>query len=219
MSPARNLGKWVAIATVALAGCDDLGEFKTGRGTVFRGDVVGSDSARSDGAPEESSFIRKGFLSHTRMELEFDPYATGLQADSDRAAAAAPGRVHTYVCPAKRSACSAADGASGPFDHARLEPIENLTHDSLSEYTFPGGGRLRNYIFGVRFESPPSQPPQPTGEADAAPILRNAMVFLSLMENGKIEVRAISPSVLAPDGESEHLPALFGVFVLDRQSK
>lgn len=202
---ARNV---LVLAALLLAGCDDLDEFKTGRGTVFRGDVAGSDSA-----PEESSFIRKGFASHTRMELEFDPYATGLSLDGERTRAAAPGRVHTYACGANQPDCAAQDGEAGPFDHARLEPIENLTHDSLSEYTFPGGGRLRNYIFGVRFESQPADAP------DGAPIQRNAMLFVSLMESGKIEVRAISSSVLAPDGESEHLPALFGVFVLDRQSK
>ena len=203
----RTIGLSVVLAAQALAlvACDDLSEFKTGRGTVFRGEVVGSDSA-----PEQSSFIRKGFPSHTHMDVEFDPYSPGLQVDDEDDAPASPGRVHTYVCPAREPDCDAEDGTSGPFDRARLEPIENLAHDSLSEYTFPGGGRLRNYMFSVRFASTP--------EGGAA-IQRNAMVFLSLMDSGRIEVRAISPSVLAPDGQSEQLPALFGVFVLDRQSK
>jgi hypothetical protein len=195
------------IATITPAlGCDDLREFKTTRGTIFRGEVVGSDSE-----PEQSSFIRQGFSSHTRMELEFDPDAAGSAAnDDDRPVRATPGRLHTFTCPAEKTECEADQGTLGPFDHAPLEPIENLTHDALSEYTFPGFGRLRNYIFGVRFETKPD---------DGAAIARNAMVFLSLMDTGKVEVRAISPSVLAPDGQSERYPALFGVFMLNRQSR
>jgi hypothetical protein len=194
------------IGGLAALGCDDLHEFKTSRSTVFRGVVVGSDSA-----PEQSSFIRTGFSSHTHMELEFDPDATGINADfDDKPGQGAPGRVHTFTCPTAKSDCDADDSTAGPFDHARLEPIENLTHDAMSEYTFPGFGRLRNYIFSVRFATTPE---------DGAAISRNAMVFLSLMDTGKVEVRAISPSVLAPDGQSERFPALFGVFVLGRQSR
>jgi hypothetical protein len=198
----RNLGT-IVLALAAL-GCDDLHDFKTTRGTVFRGEVVGSDSE-----PEQSSFIRTGFSSHTRIELEFDPDATGLSADSDDKQGT-PGRVHTFTCPAQKSDCDADDGSAGPFDHARLEPIENLAHDALSEYTFPGFGRLRNYIFSLRFESRPD---------DAAPISRSAMVFVSLMDTGKVELRAISPSVLASDGQSDRFPPLFGVFILDRKSR
>jgi hypothetical protein len=201
--PLRHLGI-LALLGLAALGCDDLHEFKTSRGTVFRGDVVGSDSD-----PEQSSFIRKGFPSHTRMDLEFDPDATGQSAEPDERPAA-PGRVHTYTCPAKNSECDADEGTAGPFDHARLEPIEQLTHDALSEYTFPGFGRLRNYIFGVRFETTPEN-----GDA----IRRDAMLFLSLMDTGKVEVRAISPSVLSADGKSDQFSALFGVFILSRQSR
>jgi hypothetical protein len=45
------------------------------------------------------------------------------------------------------------------------------------------------------------------------------MVFLSLMDTGRIEVRAIAASVLAEDGQSDRFPPLFGVFILDRQSR
>lgn len=199
----------ILLVGLAAFGCDDLHEFKTTRGTVFRGEVVGSDSA-----PEQSSFIRKGFSSHTRMELEFDPEATGINADpDDHQERGAPGHVHTFTCPASKTGCLADDGTNGPFDHARLEPIENLAHDALSEYTFPGFGRLKNYMFSVRFETAPA-------ETDAgAAVQRNAMLFLSLMDTGKVEVRAISPSVLAADAESERFSALFGVFMLDRQSR
>ena len=193
----------LGVQLVGLFGCDDLSEFKTGRGTVFRGEVVGSDND-----PEQSSFIRKGFPSHTRMDLQFDPSSPGIQ--DDPAEGPAPGRVHTYTCPGRRE-CEPDDAEPGAFDRERLEPIENLTHDSLSEYTFPGGGRLRNYMFSIRFES--------QIEGADTPVKRNAMLFISLMDSGKIEVRAIAPSVLAADGETEQLPALFGVFVLERQSR
>jgi hypothetical protein len=172
--PLRNIGLIAFVAQLGLAalGCDDLHQFKTTQGTVFRGEVVGSDSD-----PAQSSFIRTGFSSHTHMELEFDPDATGVNAELDATMGqGAPGRVHTFTC-AKRG-CSSDSGTAGPFDHARLEPPEN-----------------------------------------GAAIQRNAMLFLSLMETGKVEVRAISPSVLASDGQTERLPALFGVFVLDRQSR
>jgi hypothetical protein len=51
---------------------------------------------------------------------------------------------------------------------------------------------------------------------DDKTIPRDAMIFVSLMETEQIEVRAIASSVLSDDGESEVLPALFGVFVLTR---
>ena len=195
----------LGLAAIAAVGCDDLSDFKTGKRTIFRGEVVGSDSEAA-----QSSFIRTGFASHTRMELQFDPYATDVSGDDGDRSTSAPGRVHTYACPADDTDCAADDGVLGPFDHARLEAIENLTHDALSEYTFPGFGRLRNYIYNVRFAS--------SGD-DGVKVDRNAMLFVSLMDTSKIEVRAISPSVLAADGQSERFPALFGVFVLDRQSK
>jgi hypothetical protein len=202
--PLRKLRLTALFVLFGLAafGCDDLHEFKTTPGTVWRGEVVGSDSA-----PEQSSFIRTGFSSHTRMELDFDPDATGVDPDGGETRSA-PGRVHTFTCPRNHKDCEGDDGAAGPFDHARLEPIENLTHDALSEYTFPGFTRLKNYIYVVRFKTTPS---------DGAAILRNAMVFLSLMETGKVEVRAISPSVLTADGQSDRFPPLFGVFILERQ--
>ena len=189
----------------AVVGCNDLSEFKTNESSVFRGEVVGSDSE-----PEQSSFIRKGFPSHTHMELQFDPYATSVNTEDAGKPASEPGRVHTYVCPADDMNCDSRDGTAGPFDHAPLEPIENLTHDALSQYTFPGFGRLRNYIYTLRFT---------TSGDDGAAVDRNAMVFVSLMDTGKVEVRAISPSVLAEDGQTERFSALFGVFLLDRQSK
>lgn len=191
---------WCAV----LAACDDLGEFETSGNDVFRGEVVGSDSEQGD-----ASFIRQGFTSHTQMELTFDPGRATLTVPRDggeQTAAEGPGTLSTFVCPGGARRCKKRERIGGPFDGAQLLPIDSLAHDSLSEYTFPGGGRIRNYIFGARFA---------TGTG-ASPVPRHAMVFVSLMESGQIEVRVIAPSVLAADGQSEILSALFGVFVLGR---
>ena len=45
------------------------------------------------------------------------------------------------------------------------------------------------------------------------------MLFISLMDSGQIEVRAIAASVLDPEAERELAPPLFGLFVLDRQPR
>jgi hypothetical protein len=185
-------------------GCDDLSEFKTAPGQVFRGEVIGSDSD-----PSASSFIRKGFPSHTRLELHYDPSSNEVIEPGDAGASArprGPGRVDTYTCPDGQASCATSDRTPGPFANAPLQAIDSLAHDPLSQYTFPGGGRLRNDIVGVRFSSP-------TEQGDVG---RDALLFVSLMDSGKIELRAIAPGVLNDDGETERLPALFGVFILNR---
>ena len=186
-------------------GCEDLGEFKTGPQQVFRGEVVGSDSEEST-----DSFIRRGFKSHTMLELRrFNPNASGVPVTEDAGEQArkraVPGVLYSYVCPSGRSVCDESERTPGPFDRAPLLSIDGLAHDTLSQFTFPGGGRLRNYIFSLSF----------TADTADGPVARDAMIFVSLMETGHIEVRAIAPSVQAADG-SERLPALFGVFVLGR---
>jgi hypothetical protein len=189
------------------AGCNALQQFRTGPNDVFNGEVIGSDSQKS-----EPSFIRQGFDSHTEMDLTFDPELASKYVASSKQTAprsASPGTIDTYLCPSTVDFCSANRRTAGHFQHSKLEQIPNLTQDALSQYDFPGGGRLRNYIFVARFES----------ELNASPIARSAMVFLSLMEDGKVEVRVISPSILDTDGKTELLPALFGVFVLDRRTK
>ena len=137
---------------VLLAGCDDLREFKTGPDQVFRGEVIGSDAEQLT-----ESFIRKGFESHTLLELRFNPGASGLPVMNDGGSAdgarSVPGTLHTYTCSDGRNSCSAEEGKVGPFDHAPLLTIEALAHDTLSQYTFPGGGRLQNYIFGARYST------------------------------------------------------------------
>lgn len=191
-----------------LCGCEDLREFQTRGSEVYRGEVIGSDAAA-----DVESFIRKGFASHTVLELSFDPSSTDVVAQGDGGPRApdrtAAGSINTYVCPQGAGQCDENERTSGPFVHAPLITMDALTHDPLSQYTFPGGGRLRNYIFGVRFVSENAE--HRTG--------RDAMAFISLMENHQVELRVMAPAVLDQDGEGERWPALFGVFSLQRAAR
>jgi hypothetical protein len=187
---------------VSGSACEDLRDWKTGPNEVFRGEVIGSDS-NSGG----DSFIRKGFVSHTWLELSFDPGSTDLtdQGEPDAGIKPAAGTVNTFACPDGSATCDAAERTPGPFVDAPLVPIDGLTHDPLSQLTFPGG-RLQNYIFGARFRAQ-------RGERSYG---RDATLIVSLMQNHRVEVRAMAPSVNGADGEADFLPAMFGVFSLTR---
>ena len=171
----RRLLPILALALFWLA-CSDLDDYRTDEDEVFQGLIAGS--ATGD-AGEDSSFIRSGFPSYTKMELTFDPD----RVDSS------PGVISTS---------DTVNKTAGHFNSARLEPIKPLSHDPLTYYTFPGGGRLFNYLFSARIADEP----------------RSALVFLSLMEEGDIEVRVIAPAATAEDGRQ--LDELFGVFRLKR---
>ena len=83
------------------------------------------------------------------------------------------------------------------FTSTPLEVIEPLEHDELSLYELPGNGRLRNYLFAAR----------PT----AGPLAgRDAMVFISLIDDGSLEAR-----VLVGNGD-ETAGGHFGLFRLRR---
>ena len=188
-------------------GCEDLDDFKTSRDQLYRGEVVGSDAQES-----MDSFIRRGFASHTQLELlHFNPNSTGVQFTDDAGSQprrrAGAGVLHSYVCPGGDSSCPESERIAGPFQRAPLLAIDGLAHDTLSQYTFPGGGRLQNYIFSLRF----------TADTPEGSVARDATIFVSLMETGRVEVRALAPRVMSDDGNSERLPALFGVFVLRRE--
>lgn len=162
----------------SLLGCNDLDEFRTGQGEIFRGQIAGSETG-IDGGDQGTSFIRSGFPSYTQMDLSFDPD----RADTE------PGTVNTY---------DTVSGRPGHFRDTALQPIKPLQHDPLTKYDFPGGGRLINYIFGARIADEP----------------RSALVFVSLMEDGDIEVRVVTPGAVTGSGET--LDDLFGVFRLKR---
>ena len=190
-----------AVIAAGLAlGCDELDEFRTGPDEIFHGQVIGGEM---DGG---ASFVRSGFEPRTEMELTFDPeLASARDPDGELHSA---GAIHTYECPPESDLCAESRREPGHFDHARLEPIPELASDALSQYDFPGGGRLRNYMFGARFRTP----------GETSPSLRDAMVFISLMENGRIEVRVIAQSAVDADGVAVE-PALFGVFALERRAR
>jgi hypothetical protein len=180
-----------------LVACDALSEFRTKPGEVFHGQVVGSDDE------DRRSFIRRGIASHTLMDLTFDP---ALAAPDDEQSVESAGTLTTYRCEQDALPCPASAKTEGDFDRAKLEPIPELTHDALGLYELPDGRRLRNYLLGARFESTDND----------GSVQRHASVYVSLLDEGDIEVRVIAPSILADEGH-ERFSAMFGVFSLSRQ--
>ena len=98
------------------------------------------------------------------------------------------------------------------FEDTPLLPIPPLAHDELGLYEFPGSGRLRNYMFVAR----------PDAGALAG---RDAMVFVSLIRGGSIQVRVVAgPGLTICDpsdcstlesGECD----FFGVFSLQQEAR
>lgn len=135
----------------------------------------------------DGDVFRQGFPPHTVLELSFEPeLAEGRQGPG-----VSPGRVTTHVCAPSATECE--QRSDGPIVDAELQPFDALQHDVLGDYDFPGPGRVRNYILSVR-----------TVAGD------DAMVFVSLMEAGGIELRVMAAAP-EPDGEP-----FFGVFPLKR---
>jgi hypothetical protein len=128
-----------------------------------------------------ASFVRTGFEEGTLLSLTFD---TSALADGLGEA----GVMWT---------------SDGRFAASSLRQMEQLAHDSLSQFQFPGG-RIRNYLFNVI-------------PADGVP----AIVVVSLMENGLVEARILRPAMqICPPGDDGcaspvSYDALFGVFRLD----
>lgn len=161
---------FILVGLLAL-GCQTLDRFRTDDHAVFRGAVTGDTT---------DSFIRRGFAPGTTLDLEFDPnMAQGPTAGTISA--------------------SSPDGAVY-FARTELRVIESLEHDLLSQYDFPGAGRVRNYLYDAR--------------PDAGTLAgRDAMVFLSLMDDGSIEVRVVSGSGDESRGD------VFGLFRVARTSR
>lgn len=166
MSPSRMVALAIACCVLLVGGCESYDRFETGPGRVFRGVVLGEG---------EESFIRRGFAAATTLDLTFDPAAIGRPE---------VGAITT----------TAPDGAR-LFDAVPLESIAPLSHDLLSELTFPGAGRIETFLLLAR----PS----------AGPLAgREVMVFLSLLDTGEIEVRVIAGTGDEARGD------VFGVFRL-----
>ncbi len=88
--------------------------------------------------------------------------------------------------------------SDGSLTAVALEPIVPLTHDVLSEYEIPAGERVQNYIFVLRPREGPLAGREP-------------MVFVSLMGDGRVEVRIIAGGGSAPGD-------YFGFFRLEKQA-
>jgi len=128
-----------------------------------------------------ASFVRTGFEEGTVLSLTFD---TSALADG-------------------RGVAGVMWTSDGRFTASSLRQMEELAHDSLSQFQFPGG-RVRNYLLNVV-------------PADGVP----AIVVISLMENGLVEGRILRPAmqICAPGDDDcaspESYDAMFGVFRLD----
>ncbi len=188
MLAAMRLGwwLWVLIATV---GCDSLSEFSTGDGKIYTGSIAGVNDPTNCPGGIDCSFIRRGFPYGTTLDLRFDPFSV-----SDN-----PGTISTRD-----------ENCGATFDNTPLLPIPPLAHDELGLYEFPGGGRLRNYMFVARPETGPLAG-------------RDAMVFLSLIRGGSIEVRVVAGPglVICDPSDCATLDAgecdFFGFFSLGRE--
>jgi hypothetical protein len=100
--------------------------------------------------------------------------------------------------------------SDGRFKDALLRPIPQVWHDPLSTMTF-GSGRSQNLVYVAT----------PSPSADAAPNeAQDVMVFVSLMDQGGLEVRVVRGAPGADAGATP-VPAsaspMFGVFTLDRR--
>ncbi|MBX3246954.1 MAG: hypothetical protein KF901_07220 [Myxococcales bacterium] len=157
--------RWtLALMMVTLLGCEDLSSWQLADEEVFRGAVLGNDDP--DCPAGGCSFIRRGFAPGTTIELELDPTHTSR-----------PGTISTR-----------GERCEPTFDAEPLLPIAALAHDHLSLYDFPGGRRMRSYIYAL----------EPTRGPLAG---RGAMAFVSLMRNGDVEVR-----IIAGDGADDCAP-------------
>jgi len=180
---------WISIL-LAVLGCNTLGEFSTGEDAVYRGDILGVNDPLNCPDGIDCSFIRRGFPSGVTLDLTFEPDEQYV----------APGTISTSGEPC------------GPtFSDTPLLSIPPLSHDQLGQYEFPGGGRIRNYMFVVRPESGPLAG-------------RDGMVFLSLLRNGNVEVRVVAGPglVICDPSDCEEINSgecdYFGVFSLDREA-
>jgi hypothetical protein len=150
----------VLVLGLACVACTDLSSFRTGPDEAYVGRVIGiDDSSTCDGGT--CSVFRRGFSADTELVMRFDPSL----------ARTAPGTISTVG-----QTCGAEVFVDTP-----LLPIPALEQDQLALYDFPGGGRIRNYVFAL----------SPTSGPLAG---RDAVAFVSLLRDGHIELRILSGS-------------------------
>lgn len=95
--------------------------------------------------------------------------------------------------------------SDGRFKGTPLRPIPQIWHDPLSTMSF-GNGRVQNLVYVAT-------PAAPAGDT------QDVMVFMSLMDQGGIEVRLVrgAPQVDGGAPASGEASPMFGVFTLDRR--
>jgi len=176
---------------VAALGCDPYGDFSTGSREIYRGEILGVNDPENCPNGIDCSFVRRGFPSGVTLDLTFD-----AEAQSE-----IPGAMST-----------SGENCGPTFSDTPLLSIPPLAHDQLGLYEFPGGGRIRNYIFVAR--------------PDSGPLAgRDAMVFLSLIRGGDIEVRVVAgPGIVICDPADCDLINsgqcdFFGVFTLKMEER
>jgi hypothetical protein len=175
-------------ASLCTHACIELDEFDTQPGQVFTGSVLGQQKPCDAG---DCSDIRRGFGVGTRLTMTFDPEILTGEA----------GRISTTAADGSPETCGTT------FDDVPLMPILPVQYDQLSLYDFPGGGRIRNYMYTLRPTSGPLSG-------------RDVIAFVSLLQSSKIEVRLLSGSGEARCEPSTCAPYLsgscdfYGVFTL-----
>jgi hypothetical protein len=182
---------------IGSVGCKELSDFGTEADEQYVGRILGVDESIGCGGDTPCSFIRRGFSQGTAVVLTFDP--DKAQYDPERPADF-PGTVS-----------STGEPCGATFVNEPLLPIPPLDHDALGLYELPGGGRVRNYIFAMK----------PTVGALAG---RDVMAFVSLMREGKAELRIVAGAGHTDCSTDECSTILaggcdfFGVFPLTRES-
>lgn len=91
--------------------------------------------------------------------------------------------------------------SDGVFDNAEMFALPQLQNDVLSSLQF-GEGRMRNIVLGAQ----PTRGP-------------TALVVVSLMDDGKVEVRVVrgAPPAASDPVQDEPDDGLFGVFPLEKE--
>jgi hypothetical protein len=99
--------------------------------------------------------------------------------------------------------------SDGRFKDVLLRPIPQIWHDPLSTMTF-GAGRSQNLVYVAS--------PSPSATATASEA-QDVMVFLSLMDDGGLEVRLVrgAPGTDSGAPAASSASPMFGVFTLDRR--
>jgi len=175
----------ILIVIACSSACTNLSGFRADDTRPLRGNVLGGDGAMCSGGGS-CSFIRRGFSSGTTLTMTYDP----ALADS------IPGVLTT-----------SGEACGQTLNSTPLVAITPLAHDSLSQYDFPGDGRIKNEMYSLEPESGPLAG-------------RDMIAFVSLMHGARVEVRLISGSGRRICGPFEcerfdrHECDYFGVFGL-----